>query len=133
VEGAAQANDTQTSFSMLLLRSTASILRRLQPAEGPLWVKFSTFGSDEEFSLFVMPDGSELIARRGMGQFPNYENVLPKTPLEARVIFQREELLEGLMKLSPTARKAQSPAVKLELSKSPVAIKTESPDRKSVV
>jgi DNA polymerase III sliding clamp (beta) subunit (PCNA family) len=52
----------------------------------------------------VLPDGSGLIARRGQGQFPNYENVLPKTPLEARVVFQREELLEGLTKLSPTAR-----------------------------
>lgn len=125
VEGAAQNNGTKALFSTLLLRSTAAVLKRLQAEEGPAWVQFSTFGDDQEYSLFVMPDESELIARRGMGQFPNYENVLPKTPLEARVVFQREELLEGLTKLSPTARKGTNPAVKLELSKSPVSIKTE--------
>ncbi len=62
---------------------------------------------------------------RGQGQFPNYENVIPKAPLEAKVVFQREELLDGLTKLSPTARKAQNAAVKLELSKSPARIKAE--------
>ena len=36
-----------------------------------------------------------------------------------------EELLQGLTKLSPTARKGTNPAVKLELSKSPVSMKTE--------
>ena len=41
------------------------------------------------------------------------------------MVFRREELLEGLAKLSPTARKAEVPAVKLELSHSPVSIKTE--------
>ncbi|HEX2662302.1 MAG TPA: hypothetical protein VHM93_05675, partial [Candidatus Acidoferrum sp.] len=50
---------------------------------------------------------------------------MPKAQLEASVVFRREELLEGLTKLSPTARKAQVPAVKLELSQSPVSIKTE--------
>lgn len=100
-------------------------MSRLGLAEEPRWIQFSTFGSEQEFVLFVLPDGAGLIARRGQGQFPNYENVLPKTPLEARVVFQREELLEGLTKLSPTARKGTNPAVKLELSKSPVSIKTE--------
>jgi DNA polymerase-3 subunit beta len=125
VEGAAQNNDSNAAFSTLLPRSTAAVLKRLQPEEGPAWVQFSTFGSDQQFMQFVMPDGAELIARRGMGQFPNYENVLPKTPLEARVVFHRDELLEGLTKLLPTARKSNSPAVKLELSKSPISIKTE--------
>ena len=64
-------------------------------------------------------------ARRGQGQFPNYENVIPKAPLEARVVFQREELLDGLTKLSATARKAQNAAVKLELSKSPACVTAE--------
>jgi len=125
VEGAAK-NPEQNARSVLLLKSTASILSRLGLAEEPRWVQFSTLGPDQEFLLFVLPDGAGVIARRGQGQFPNYENVLPKTPLEARVVFRREELLDGLTKLSPTVRKAQSPAVKLELSKSPVAIKTES-------
>src|SRR5207302_2986529 len=87
--------------------------------------EFSSCGAEQEFNLFVLPDGARLITRSGPGQFPNYENVLPKAPLEARVVFRREELLEGLAKLSPTARKAQVPAVKLELSQSPVSIKTE--------
>ncbi len=121
-EGAAKAAG---NFTTLLLRSTGAILSRLGLAEEPRWVQFSTCGSEPEFVLFVLPDGAGLIARRGQGQFPNYENVLPKTPLEARVVFQREELLEGLTKLSPTARKGTNPAVKLELSKSPVSIKTE--------
>ena len=94
-------------------------------SDEPRWVQFSTSGSEQEFNLFVLPDGSRLITRRGQGQFPNYENVLPKAPPEARVVFRREELLEGLAKLSPTARKAEVPAVKLELSHSPVSIKTE--------
>ena len=46
----------------------------------------------------MLPDGSGLIARRGQGQFPNYENVIPKAPLEAKVVFQREALLDGLTK-----------------------------------
>src|SRR5206468_1305693 len=124
-------------FSALLLHSTATILSRLGLADEPRWVEFSTCGSEQEFNLFVLPDGTQLITRRGQGQFPNYENVLPKAPLEARVVFRRnfclassgrefrDELLEGLAKLSPTARKAEVPAVKLELSHPPVSIKTE--------
>jgi len=121
-EGAAKSGG---KFTTLLLRSTGAILSRLGLAEESRWVQFSTCGSEQEFVLFILPDGAGLIARRGQGQFPNYENVLPKTPLEARVVFHREELLEGLAKLSPTARKGTNPAVKLELSKSPVTIKTE--------
>lgn len=124
VEGTARTEGS-SPFSALLLHSTATILSRLGLADEPRWVQFSTCGSEQEFNLFVLPDGSRLITRRGQGQFPNYENVLPKAPPEARVVFRREELLEGLAKLSPTARKAEVPAVKLELSRSPVSIKTE--------
>jgi DNA polymerase III subunit beta len=126
VEGAAKTNGNGSSASFTLLpRSGAAILSRLGLADEPRWIEFSTCGSEQDFNLFVLPDGSRLITRRGQGQFPNYENVLPKAPLEARVVFRREELLEGLTKLSPTARKAQVPAVRLELSHSPVSIKTE--------
>lgn len=124
IEGAAKTEGNPT-FSTLLLRSTGTVLSRLGLPDGAGWVQFSTCGSEREFNMFILPDGAGLIARRGQGQFPNYENVLPKTPLEGRVVFRRDELLEGLTKLSPTARKAQSPAVKLELSKTPVSIKTE--------
>src|SRR5581483_7933804 len=95
VEGAAKSHEEAT-HSVLVLRSTASILSRLGLAEEPRWVQFSTCGPEQEFLLFVLPDGAGIIARRGQGQFPNYENVLPKTPLEARVVFHREELLDGL-------------------------------------
>jgi DNA polymerase-3 subunit beta len=126
VEGVAKTDGNGNGvFSVLLLHSTATILSRLGLADEPRWVQFSTCGSEQDFNLFALPDGSRLITRRGQGQFPNYENVLPKAPLEARVVFRREELLEGLTKLSPTARKAQVPVVKLELSHSPVSIKTE--------
>jgi DNA polymerase-3 subunit beta len=126
VEGAAKTNGNGSSTcSALLLRSSAAILSRLGLADEPRWLEFSVCGSEQDFNLFGLPDGSRLITRRGQGQFPNYENVLPKAPLEARVVFRREELLEGLTKLSPTARKAQVPSVKLELSHSPVSIKTE--------
>ncbi len=122
IEGAAKSEGSSTT---LLFRSTGAILNRLGLAEERRWVQFSTCGSEQEFLVFILPDGAGLIARRGQGHFPNYENVLPKSPLEARVVFKREELLEGLTKLSPTARKAQSPVVKLELSKSPVSMKAE--------
>jgi len=125
VEGAAKTGTNSAAFSTLLLRSTASILSKLQADGESSWVQFSTCGSEQEFNLFVLPDGSGLIARRGQGQFPNYENVIPKAPLEAKVVFQREELLDGLTKLSATARKAQNAAVKLELSKSPPCMKAE--------
>jgi len=126
VEGAAKTNGNGSSTcSALLPRSSAAILSRLGLADEPRWVEFSICGSEQDFNLFVLPDGARLITRRGQGQFPNYENVLPKAPLEARVVFRREELLEGLAQLSPTARKAEVPAVKLELSHSPVSIKTE--------
>ena len=123
-EGTARTEGSST-FSGLLLHSSATILSRLGLADEPRWVEFSISGSEQEFNLFVLPDGIQLITRRGQGQFPNYENVLPKAPLEARVVFRRDELLEGLAKLSPTARKAEVPAVKLELSHPPVSIKTE--------
>jgi len=125
VEGAAKTGTNSAAFSTLLLRSTASILSKLQADGESSWVQFSTCGSEQEFNLFVLPDGSGLIARRGQGQFPNYENVIPKAPLEAKVVFQRDELLDGLTKLSATARKAQNSAVKLELSKSPACMKAE--------
>jgi DNA polymerase III beta subunit len=125
VEGAAKTGNNSAAFSTLLLRSTASILSKLEANGESGWVHFSTCGSEQEFILFVLPDGSGLIARRGQGQFPNYENVIPKAPLEAKVVFQREELLDGLTKLSATARKTQNAAVKLELSKSPACIKAE--------
>ena len=125
VEGAAKTGSNSAAFSTLLLRSTASILSKLEANGESGWVQFSTCGSEQEFILFVLPDGSGLIARRGQGQFPNYENVIPKAPLEAKVVFQRKELLDGLTKLSATARKAQNAAVKLELSKSPACIKAE--------
>src|SRR5437899_6940511 len=124
VERTARTSGESTLW-VRLLRSTVTILSRLSLSDEPRWVEFSTCGSGQEFNLFVLPDGIQLITRRGQGQFPNYENVLPKAPLEARVVFRRDELLEGLAKLSPTARKAQVPAVKLELSQSPVSIKTE--------
>jgi hypothetical protein len=50
---------------------------------------------------------------------------MPKAPLESRVVFRREELLDGLTKLAPTAKKSPSSLVKLELSKSPACIKAE--------
>jgi DNA polymerase III subunit beta len=124
VEGAAK-NGVNSAYSTLLLRSTASILSKLESNGESGWVQLSTCGSEQEFILFVLPDGSGLIARRGQGQFPNYENVIPKAPLEAKVVFQREELLDGLTKLSATARKAPNAAVKLELAKSPACIKAE--------
>ena len=125
VEGAAKTGANSGGFSTLLLRSTASILSKLQASGDSAWVQFSTCGSEQEFNLFVLPDGSGLIARRGQGQFPNYEIVIPKAPLEAKIVFQREELLDGLTKLSATTRKSENAAVKLELSKSPACIRAE--------
>jgi len=124
-EGAAKTGNDAGAFSTLLLRSTASILSKLEPNGESGWVELSTSGTEQEFNFFVLPDGSRLIARRGQGQFPNYEAVIPKAPLEARVVFQRGELLDGLTKLSATARKAPSEAVKLELSKSPACMRAE--------
>ncbi len=125
VEGAAKTRTNSAAFSTLLLRSTASILSKLQASGESAWVQFSTCGSEQEFNLFVLPDGSGLIARRSQGQFPNYENVIPKAPLEAKVVFRRDELLDGLTKLSATARRAQNSAVQFELSKSPPGIRAE--------
>jgi DNA polymerase-3 subunit beta len=125
VEGAAKTQTNSAVFSTLVLRSTASILTKLATGQAS-WVQFSTCGTDQKFLVFVLPDGSGLIARSGTGQFPNYENTFPKAPLEARVVFERKELLDGLTKLSATARKGQNAAVKLELSKPPAAIKAES-------
>jgi DNA polymerase III subunit beta len=125
VEGAAKTEINSAAFSTLLLRSTAAILSKIQPSGESAWVQLSTCGTEPEFNFFLLPDGSRLIARRGQGQFPNYENVIPKAALESSVVFQREELLDGLTKLSATARKVQNAAVKLELSKSPASIKVE--------
>jgi DNA polymerase III subunit beta len=121
VEGAAKG--VKPEFSTLLLRSTAAILSKLSGESS--WVKLSTCREETEHNLFLLSDGSMLIARPGQGQFPNYEKVMPKAPLESRVVFQREELIDGLTKLSPTAKKAPSFLVKLELSKSPACIKAE--------
>src|SRR5581483_4759758 len=122
VEGAAK-NEATPEFSTLLLRSTAAILSKLSGESS--WVKLSTCREETEHNLFLLSDGSMLIARPSQGQFPNYENVIPKAPLESRVVFQREELLDGLTKLASTAKKSPSSLVKLELSKSPACIKAE--------
>src|SRR5579884_774109 len=122
VEGAAK-NGATSEFSTLLLRSTASILSKLSGESS--WVKLSTCREEAEHNLFLLSDGSMLIARPSQRQFPNYENVIPKAPLESRVVFQRDELLDGLTKLAPTAKKAPNSMVKLELSKSPACIKAE--------
>lgn len=122
VEGAAK-NAPKSEFSTLLLRSTASILSKLSGDSA--WVTLSTCAAEHEHNLFWLSDDSMLIARPSQGQFPNYEKVMPKAPLESRVVFQRDELLDGLTKLAPTAKKAPSALVKFELSKSPACIKAE--------
>jgi len=108
VEGAAK-NGTGPAFETLLLRSTAVILSNLQVSGECAWTQFSTCKPEDkqEYNLFIMPDGSMVIARQGQGQFPNYEKVMPKAPLEAKVTFSRDELLDGLGKLSATVRKKE--------------------------
>src|ERR1700739_498734 len=74
-EGTARTEGSST-FSALLLHSTATILSRLGLADEPRWVEFSTCGSEQELHVFVLPDGSRLITLRGQGQFPSYEKCL---------------------------------------------------------
>lgn len=50
---------------------------------------------------------------------------MAKAPVEARVVFWSEELVEALGKLSATGRKVQNSAVKFGLSQSPPGIKSE--------
>jgi len=126
IEGAAK-NGAGPVFETLLLRSTASILAGLQVSGECAWTQLSTCDADEkqEFNLFIMPDGSMLIARRGLGTFPNYEKVLPHASVEGKVIFSREELLDGLAKLSATVRKKENSPVRFEFSKKPPVIVAE--------
>jgi DNA polymerase III subunit beta len=126
VEGAAK-NGTGPGFETLLLRSTASILAGLQVSGECAWTQFSTCEPEDkqEFNLFVMPDGSMLIARRGQGTFPNYQKVMPQAPVEGKVIFSRAELLDGLSKLSATVRKKENSPVHFEFSKKPPVIVAE--------
>src|SRR5262249_9111177 len=115
VEGAAK-NTAGTAFETLLLRSTAAIIASLHVSGESAWTQFSTCESEDkqEFNLFIMPDGSMVIARRGLGTFPNYEKVLPQAPLEGKVVFSRAELLDGLSKLSATVRKKENSPVRFE-------------------
>lgn len=126
VEGAAK-NTASPAFETLLLRSTAAILATLQVSGECAWTQFSTCesGDKQEFNLFVMPDGSMMIARRGLGTFPNYEKVLPQAPLEGKVIFSRAELLDSLSKLSATVRKKENSPVRFQFSKKPPVIVAE--------
>jgi len=126
VEGAAK-NGAGPGFETLLLRSTASILASLQGSGECAWTQFSTCEPQDkqEFNLFVVPDGSMLIARRGQGTFPNYQKVMPQAPVEGKVIFSRAELLDGLSKLSATVRKKENSPVHFEFSKKPPVIVAE--------
>jgi DNA polymerase-3 subunit beta len=126
VEGAAQ-NGTGLTFETLLLRSTAVILAKLQVSSECSWTQFSTCNPEDkqEYNLFIMPDGSRVIARQGAGQFPNYEKVMPKAPLEGKITFLREELLDGLGKLSATVRKKENSPVRFDFSKKPPVMKAE--------
>jgi DNA polymerase III subunit beta len=126
VEGAAK-NTAGTAFETLLLRSTAAIIASLQVSGESAWTQFSTCESEDkqEFNLFIMPDGSMVIARRGLGTFPNYEKVLPQAPLEGKIVFSRAELLDGLSKLSATVRKKENSPVRFEFSKKPPVIVAE--------
>jgi DNA polymerase III subunit beta len=106
-EGTAKMEGSST-FSALLLHSTATILSRLGLADEPRWVEFSTWGSEQEFNLFVLLDGTRLIARRGQGQFPNYENVLPKAQLEARVVFRATNCWKASRRSRPLLARQKS-------------------------
>jgi hypothetical protein len=96
IEGAAKSEGSSTT---LLLRSTGAILNRLGLAEEPRWVQFSTCGSEQEFLMFILPDGAGLIARRGQGQFPN----IPASEIEAGM----EPHLPCLVKLGQGNRRMQ--------------------------
>ena len=50
---------------------------------------------------------------------------MPHAPLEATVVFRREELVEGLEKLWPVARKEQNHAIVFEFPKGRTVIKAE--------
>jgi DNA polymerase III subunit beta len=63
VEGAARNGANSGTFSTLLLRSTAAILSKLEADGKSGWVQLSTCGSEQEFILFVLPDGSHETSR----------------------------------------------------------------------
>ena len=126
VEGAAK-NGAGADVATLVFHSTARLLARFLSRIGRGWIDFATSPTDsgEEFHLFQFPDGTRLIGRRAPGQFPNYEAVMPQAPVEATIVFHREELLEGLAKLWPVAQKEKDHAVAFEFSQGRTVIRTE--------
>jgi DNA polymerase-3 subunit beta len=126
VEGAAR-NGASAGVETLVLRSTARLLARLLSRTEAGWVDFTTCQPDssEDFNVFQFPDGMRLIGRRAQGQFPNYEAVLPRAPIEATILFDREELVKGLEKLWPVASKQHNHPVAFEFPDGRTVIKTE--------
>src|SRR5262249_45356953 len=123
VEGTAKA-DVETGPCTLGTRVTARLLERLLAKTGDGWVEDSGSSADADnpFDFFALPDGTRLMGCRGQGQFPNYEAVMPRAPVEATVIFRREELIQGLEKLRPVAIKQSSHPVALDFSNSRAVI-----------
>jgi DNA polymerase III sliding clamp (beta) subunit (PCNA family) len=111
----------------LVPRSTAQLLGRLLAKTDEGWVEFSTSPpeAEEAFDFFVLPDSTRLIGRRGRGQFPNYEAVMPHAPIEATITFRRDEWLEGLEKLRPVATKQHNHPVAFDFSNGHATIKAE--------
>ncbi len=126
VEGAAKA-DVAAGPCTLVTRVTARLLERLLAKTGDGWIEYSASSSDADnpFDFFALPDGTRLMGRRGQGQFPNYEAVMPRAPVEATVIFRREELIQGLEKLRPVAIKQSNHSVAFDFSNSRAVVKAE--------
>ena len=122
VEGAAKPGAT-AEFHTLIPRSTARLLLHLLASRTAGWVELAT--GDHSLG-FYLPDGSALYGKAVTGQFPTYENVFPKAPVEATIAFDRAELAAALAKAGPLVKKATNHPIKFSFDKVHPVLEPES-------
>jgi len=101
-------------------KTMAELIRALGPIEGDI-----TIASQENQLLFALP-GLRFISRLIAGQFPNYEQVIPKE-FKQRIKIGTERLLRAVRRVSITARDSAN-VVRLNATEGTLTISSNTPD-----
>jgi DNA polymerase III subunit beta len=101
-------------------KTMAELVRVLGSAEGEV-----TIASQENQLVFSLP-GLRFVSRLIAGQFPNYEQVIPKE-FKQRIKIGTERLLRGVRRASITARDSAN-VVRLNASGDTLTISSNTPD-----
>jgi len=101
-------------------KTMAELVRMLGSTEGEV-----TVASQDNQLVFTLP-GTRFISRLIAGQFPNYEQVIPKD-FKQRIRIGTERLLRGVRRASITARDSAN-VIRLSAAQGTLTISSNTPD-----